>query len=342
MSIQRSVYRIQKAGNLKRLHKIEESLDLPKKGQVQIEIKCIGLNFADIFAIQGLYSATPKGSFVPGLEYAGIVKAIGEGVQNFRVGDKIMGITRFGAYATHLNIDSDYVIPLPENWSFEQGAGYLVQGLTAYYGLVYLARIQKGETVLIHSAAGGVGLMANRIAKCFNAYTIGTVGHSSKIELLKAEGYDDWIVRDSNFKKKLADSLKKRDLNIVMECIGGQIFMDGYKSLAPQGRIINYGSARYGNSSNAPNWPKLIWQYLTRPKIDPQKMIESNKAIMGFNLIWLYEKKVLMHQLLGEMSELDLDPPHIGHEFDFEDMHKALKLFQSGKTEGKVILNISN
>lgn len=342
MNTTRLTYRINKAGNLKRLKKNEENINAPSAGEVQIEIKCIGLNFADIFAILGLYGATPEGSFVPGLEYSGIVKSVGEGIQKFKSGDKIMGITRFGAYSSHINIDSNYIVPLPENWSFEQGAGYLVQGLTAYYGLVYLASIQKGETVLIHSAAGGVGTYANRIAKKFDAYTVGTIGNESKIDYLKKEGYNDWIVRDSNFKEKLKKALDNRDLNIVMECIGGHVFMEGYKAMASQGRLINYGSARYGGTSNSPNWIKLAWQYLTRPKIDPQKMIESNKAIMGFNLIWLYSKKELMHKLLDEMNELQLAAPHIGHEFDFDNLYEALKLFQSGKTKGKVVIRIKN
>lgn len=320
--------------------KLEEDLTDPQPNEVQVEVKCIGLNFADIFAILGLYSATPKGSFVPGLEYSGIIAATGEKVSHLKTGDKVMGITRFGAYASHLNIDQDYLIPLPERWSFEEGAAYLVQGLTAYYGLVYLGRIQKGETVLIHSAAGGVGLLANRIAKKYNAYTIGTVGSAGKLQILENEGYNQGIVRDKRFNKNLQEALNGRELNIVMECIGGQIFMEGYKALAPQGRLINYGSARYGGRTDSPNWVKLGWKYLTRPKIDPQKMIESNKAILGFNLIWLYQKKALMHQILREMEQLNLRAPYIGHAFDFEDLHKALKLFQSGVTSGKVIIRL--
>ncbi|MEQ8360069.1 MAG: medium chain dehydrogenase/reductase family protein [Cytophagales bacterium] len=340
MSKSRKAYRIAKAGNIKNLKLVSEDIEEPSKGEVQVEIHSIGLNFADIFAILGLYGATPKGSFVPGLEYSGIIISLGEGIEKFKIGDKVMGITRFGAYTSHINIDADYIVPLPEKWSFEEGAAYLVQGLTAYYGMVHLGRLKKGDCVLIHSAAGGVGLMANRIAKKFNAYTIGTVSSESKIEILKQEGYNDWIIRDKNFKNKLHITLNNRDLAIVMECIGGNVFKAGYNALAAQGRLINYGSARYGDNSNSPNWIRLAYLYLTRPKIDPQKMIESNKSIMGFNLIWLYQQKALMHQMLKEMNALKLQAPRIGHVFDFDDMYKAIKLFQSGKTKGKVIVNL--
>ena len=158
----RKAYQL-KAGNIKNLKIVEENLPDPAAHEVTIAVKSIGLNFADLFAIWGLYSATPKGVFVPGLEYSGVITKVGKDVQQAKVGDRIMGVTRFGAYATHLNIDHRYAIPLPEDWTFPEGAAYLVQMMTAYYGLVYLGAIQDGSTVLIHSAAGGVGLWANRI-----------------------------------------------------------------------------------------------------------------------------------------------------------------------------------
>lgn len=339
-SIDRQCYRIAKAGNIKQLKLVSEKLLVPKADEVLVKVKAIGLNFADIFAILGLYSATPKGSFVPGLEYCGVVEDVGEKVTKVEIGDKVIGVTRFGGYATHVVNSEDYLTMLPEDWSFEQGAGYLVQALTAYYGLFRLGDLRKGGTVLIHSAAGGVGLLANRMAKKIGAYTIGSIGSAAKIETLKKEGYDDWIVRDSAFKQNLKARLGDRGLDVVMECIGGKVFEAGFELLAPQGRLINYGSARYGDNSNSPNWIKLGWQYLTRPKIDPQGMIETNKAILGFNLIWLYHKKGLMEEIIAEMAKLKLDAPLVGHEFKFLELPEALKLFQSGKTIGKVVVTV--
>ncbi|MGK7389170.1 MAG: synaptic vesicle VAT-1 family membrane protein [Candidatus Cyclobacteriaceae bacterium M2_1C_046] len=336
----RRAYRINKAGNIQRLKLVEETTNDPKDNEVLVEVKTIGLNFADIFAILGLYSATPKGSFVPGLEFCGVISKTGKDVQNFKAGDRVMGVTRFGGYTSHINIEQDYVVPLPDNWSFQEGAGYLVQALTAYYGLFRLGEVKKGDTILIHSAAGGVGIQANRMAQKVGAYTIGTIGSDKKVDTLKEEGYQDYIVRDKDFKKKLGQKLKDRELNIVMECIGGPVMKAGYDLLAPQGRSVIYGSARYGDTSNKPNWLRLVYLYLKRPKIDPQKMIENNKGILGFNLIWLYHKKELMHEILQEMHELDLPAPLVGHEFKFEELPKAIKLFQSGKTTGKVVVNV--
>jgi alcohol dehydrogenase len=331
-----------KAGNLNNLSLVEEQLPEPAAGEVTIAVKAIGLNFADIFAIWGLYGATPKGVFVPGLEYAGEVVRVGKGVQHVKEGEKIMGVTRFGAYASHLNIDARYVIPLPEGWSFEEGAAYLVQVLTAYYGLVELGNLQNNHTVLIHSAAGGVGIWANRIAKAYDAYTIGSVGGSHKLDFLKQEGYDQGIVRSKQFPQDLTKALDGRELNIIMECIGGRILKQGYEALAQQGRMIVYGSARYGSVGNRPNYLRLLYYFLTRPKIDPQKMPENNKSVMGFNLIWLYNRAELMHRLLGELSEMDLGKPHVGHEFAFEELKSAILKFQTGQTIGKVVLKVNH
>ncbi|MCB0595802.1 MAG: zinc-binding dehydrogenase [Lewinellaceae bacterium] len=335
----RHAYRLH-SGSLSKMKLVEEQLPDPGPGEATIAVKAIGLNFADIFAIWGLYSATPAGEFVPGLEYAGVVARVGAGVTHLREGDEVMGVIRFGAYATHLNIDARYVLPLPQGWSFEEGAAYPVQVLTAYYALKELGAIRQGHTVLIHSAAGGVGIWANRIARQYDAFTIGTVGRAQKLEFLREEGYDKGIVRSSNFKLELEQALDGRELHLIMECIGGKILQEGYEKLAPQGRMIVYGSARYASVGNRPNYLKLAWYYLTRPRIDPQRMIESNKGVLGFNLIWLYHRAELLHQLLGELEQMDLGKPHVGHTFSLEQLKDAILLFQTGKTVGKVVVRV--
>ena len=224
--VERQVYRMPKAGSINDLKLQTEILQEPQADEVCVQVKAIGLNFADIFAMQGLYKATPPGSFIPGLEFSGEIVAVGNAVPEWKQGDKVMGATKFGGYVSHINIHHRYIVPLPADWSFEQGAGFLVQGLTAYYALTALGDLQKGMTVLIHSAAGGVGILANRICKKFEAYTIGTVGNSKKVEfLLKQESYDDVIVRDDDFYQKLRNTLGERRINLIMKCIGAKILM---------------------------------------------------------------------------------------------------------------------
>ncbi|WP_207492606.1 synaptic vesicle VAT-1 family membrane protein [Aridibaculum aurantiacum] len=338
---QRKVYRMPKAGSIKNLQLVTEALEQPKAGEVCVQVKAIGLNFADIFAMQGLYSATPPGSFIPGLEFAGEIISIGNGVHNLKVGDRVMGATKFGGYVSHININQRYVIPLPGDWSFEEGAGFLVQGLTAYYALTKLGNLQPGMNVLIHSAAGGVGIMANRICKKIGAYTIGTVGSARKVDfLLNEEGYDDVIVRDKNFAAKLQDALNNRPLQLVMECIGGDILRASWDAMAPMGRMVAYGSASFTSHTASPNYPKLIWKFLRRPKIDPLRLPSQNKSLMGFNLIFLYEQTDLMLDMLAELQALQLRPQHVGHIFSFNEMHDAIRLFQKGETMGKVVVKV--
>ncbi len=339
--IERQVYLVPKAGSIKNLTLQTEVLGKPKEEEVCVKVKAIGLNFADIFAIQGLYSATPKGSFIPGLEFSGEIIAVGSAVEGWKAGDRVMGATKFGGYVSHLNSHHRYVVPLPAGWSFEEGAGFLVQGLTAYYALTELGNLHRGATVLIHSAAGGVGILANRICKKYDAYTIGTVGSAGKAQFLReGEEYDDVIVRDQDFYQKLRHSLGSRPLHLVMECIGGKTLMQGWKAMAPMGRMVVYGNASFASHSDKPNRLQLYWKYLKRPKIDPLKLPTQNKSLMGFNLIYLYEKAEMMHQMLSELQALQLKPQHIGHVYAFEEMHKAIHLFQKGETVGKVVVKV--
>lgn len=328
------------AGNLADLHREDFQLPEPHPEEVQIEVRAIGLNFADVFAIWGLYKAAPKTNFTPGLEYAGEVVKTGSAVTHLKPGDRVMGVTRFGAYTTHLNIDARYAIPLPQGWDFATGAAYLVQTLTAYYGMVHLGNLRRGIALLIHSAVGGVGLQALKIARAYGCFTIGTVGSAEKVAFAEREGYDRVIVRGKDFEAQLRKALDGRALELVMDSVGGPFFSIPYHMLAPMGRIIVFGSARYASPGDKPNKWHMLKHWISRPKIDPQQMPENNRGVLGFNLIWLYERAELMNQLLQDLSALELAPPHVGHLYPFAQLPDAVRLFQSGKTVGKVVVHL--
>lgn len=332
----RTYHEVEKTGSLNRVKLKTASISPLVEDQVLVEVKSVGLNYADIFAILGLYSATPKGAFTPGLEFSGVVVESRD--RSYRAGDKVIGVTRFGGYTSHIIADPAYLMPLPAGWTFDEGAAFPVQTLTAYYALKTLGDIRQGQTVLIHSAAGGVGLQANRIAKRFNAFTIGVVGSEAKFDLLKKEGFDRYITRGKNFKEELHQTLIGRELHLVLEATGGKYFRYSYDALAPMGRIIAYGSAQFTPSSKSPNYLDLFIRYIFRPRVDPLSMIKANKSLMAFNLIWLYEKKSLMKQLLDEINELNLPAPVVGHRFAFNDAIEALDFFRSGKSTGKIVL----
>ena len=183
-----------------------------------------------------------------------------------------------------------------------------------------------------------MGLQAHRIAKKFQAYTIGVVGSREKFSLLEQEGFDAKIIRSPDFKTDLKGALGGRELNLVLEATGGKYFRYSYQALAPMGRVVAYGSAQFTPSSHKPNYLILALKYIFRPRVDPLSMIKANKSVMGFNLIWLYERKHLMKQLLEEIDALRLPPPKVGHVFNFDGMQEALAKFRSGTTTGKVVL----
>ena len=338
--MKRRSYRIRKVGSLNNLKLTDEEIGNPIGNEVQVEVKAIGLNFADVFTIFGLYKAAPKEDFIPGLEFSGIVSAAGNAVDDIKVGDKVMGSVRFGSYTTHLNIDRRYVTALPEGWTFEEGASFIVQALTAYYALVPLGGLKTGQTVLIHSAAGGVGIYANRIAKKFSAYTIGTVGNPSKVDLLKAEGYDDVIVRNGQFRKQLAGKLNGKQLDIVMDAVGGRVQKESFDFLTTTGRMVAYGLSQFASPGTRPNYLKLALQYITMPRYHTLTLIESNKSILGFNLIWLYDRVDMLKAMVDEIQALKLKKPFVGSVFTFDELKDAINAFQGGKTTGKVVIKV--
>ncbi len=336
--MQRRSFRISKAGSINNLKLVTENIDKPGPSEVCIEVKSIGLNFADVFTILGLYRAAPKEDFIPGLEFSGVIIEKGENVSGFELNDKVIGVIRFGAFTTHLNLDFRYLIKLPENWSFEEGASFIVQALTAYYALLPLGNLSQNQTVLIHSAAGGVGIYANRIAKKFSAYTIGTIGNKSKIELIESEGYDEIIIRNKNFKNELAQKLNGRQLDLIIDMVGGKYQKDSFDLLTTTGRLVAVGLSQFVSHSNTPNYLKLAIQYILMPRYHTLKLIESNKSILGFNLIWLYERVDLLRKMLDSIMDLNLEKPFVGKVFEFERLTDAIKLFQSGKTIGKIVV----
>lgn len=338
--MQREVYRIEKTGSIHNLQRKKELLAPPEGDEVTVEVKAIGLNFADVFSVYGLYSATPKGSFIPGLEFSGKIVKIGPNVKDFEVGDEVFGVTRFGAYTTHLNISEKTIFALPKDWSMQDGAAFAVQALTAYYALIPLVQVKEGDHVLVHSAAGGVGIMAGHIIQKKNAIAIGLVGDSVKFSILKEVGYQKFLVRSPHFKEEMKKILDGAPLKIVLECLGGRYFQDSYDLLAPMGRLVTYGSANFTPSHSFRNWFSIAYSYLTRPKIDPLSMISDNKSVLGFNLIWLWNEIDELRKHFSELMMLSLPKQTIGHEFSFDSMHDALRTMQSGQTIGKIVINV--
>ncbi|NIM01099.1 MAG: zinc-binding dehydrogenase [Acidobacteria bacterium] len=340
--MKRRAWKIEKAGRIDRLRLVEETLGSLKPDHVRVRVRAAGLNFADIFALTGLYSATPKGAFTPGLEFSGEVLEIGDEVSSSAIatGQRVMGCIRFGGYAEVVDVPASQLQPIPESWSFEQGAAFPAQTLTAWYALSTLGAVAPGQLVLVQSAAGGVGLQAMAICRALGAEPIGTVSGRHKKEFLAALGYEEVIVRSTDFAKQLDNLLSGRPLHLVLDAVGGKIQRQSYDALAPTGRMVVFGAAEYTPGKNRPRYLSSLWKYLRRPRYDPLAMIPENKSIMAFNLIWLWDDMTLFDRLMGEVAALELDPPHVGKPFPFDDAPAALEHLRSGQSIGKVVLTL--
>ena len=346
-SLTRQVWRIPKAGSLARLALVEEHLPAPGAGEVQVEVQTVGVNFADVFACLGLYSATPRGSFIPGLECAGRIRRIGAGVSGWREGDAVIVLTRFGGYASHLNVDARTLWPLPQGWSLDDAAAYPVQALTAWYGLVPLGAAKAGSIVLVQSAAGGVGINALHALRRLQARPVALVGSASKSDWLIERFELDpraVVIRGPSLAHDLDAALAHyngRGFDLVLDAVYGEGFQIAFDRLAPEGRHVLYGAADFMGAGKRPNFLRLAWQYLRRPRLDPLAMIPLNRGLLAFNLIWLWEQASRLPESMRATLELIPERPHIGGAFPFDRAHDALAAIQSGRTTGKLILRLS-
>jgi len=351
VSTMRRIWRVPRAGDLGRLELVEDALPSPAPGEVQVAVGAVGLNFADALALLGLYSATPKGAFTPGLEAAGVVVAVGPPVASrpvYAVGDRVIVLTRFGGYATHLNSDTRYVYRTPAGYSDAEAAAYAVQSLTAWYGLERLGAVKAGDTVLVQSAAGGVGLQALAMIERRGAQAIAVVGSDTKADFIAAhtglERHAIVVRRRTGFDAALDGALAavgRTGFDCVFDAVLGPFFQPAFARLAPEGRYVLYGAAEFTPRGRRRNWIRLAWQWWRRPRLDPLAMISDNRGLLAFNLIWLWESVDRLPEGYAALGALDLPPPHVGQRYRFEDARLALDELQAGHTIGKSVLIVT-
>ena len=343
----REVWRIDRVGALDRLTRRAEPIGPPAAGEVRVAVKAIGLNFADIFACLGLYSATPKGSFIPGLEFSGVVEALGPGVDDVAVGDRVLGLTRFGGYVTAINASTTVLRPVRDDWSFAEAAAFPVQTLTAWYGLVTLGAVQRDDVVLLQSAAGGVGLQALALLGALGARVIAVVGSEAKRDWLVRErsvAVDRIVVRSeqtfaASLDRALA-ALGADGFDLVFDAVSGPYFQPAFARMRPEGRHVIYGAADFMTPGVRRNWWHLAWAYLRRPRVDPLQMISDNRSVMGFNLIWLWNKANDLGAYFVAIDRVLTAPPLASRRFAFGDMPAAMRHLQGGQSVGKVVVEV--
>jgi NADPH:quinone reductase-like Zn-dependent oxidoreductase len=321
---------------------LREAPDLvPKRGEVRIRVKACGVNFADVLARLGLYPDAPKLPAVVGYEVAGLIDAVGEGVQR-AVGERVFAITRFGGYSDVVCVPSLAAVPLPESMSYEEGAALPVNYLTAYEMLIQMGSLKHGEHVLIHSAGGGVGLAAIDLCNIIGAEIYGTAS-AGKHAMLKSRGVKYTIdYRTQDYEAEVKRLTKGHGVHIVLDPLGGENWKRGYRCLAPTGRLVIFGisDAVAGKSRSILS---ILQTLLHTPvfSFTPLRLMSDNKAIIGVNLGHLWDEFELLgtwlRQVLAWYREGKIHPT-IAATFPLAQAASAHHYIQDRKNIGKVVL----
>ena len=326
--------------------KVEERPDPPVvPGEVRIAVKAAGINFADTMARNGTYPDAPATPCVVGYEVAGEVDQVGEGVKDFAVGDRVIAGTRFGGYAEKVSVHHDQVLPLAADLSFEQGAAIPVNYATAYAGLVIMGGLREGDRVLIHAAAGGVGIAATQIARNIGAEIFGTAS-AGKHDAIREQGVEHAIdYRSTNFADEIKRITKGSGVDVVMDAVGPSSFRKSYRSLRSGGRLIMFGGSEIttGESRDLKAVVKALTAMprATMPWWKSLAIMNENKGVFGLNMLKWWDSEGSLDRALDPLAadfEAGTLVPVVAEAFPFDKAADAHRYLGEGKNIGKVVL----
>lgn len=314
----------------------------PKTGEVRVAVKLAGLNFAEVSARQGLYPDAPKPPCVVGYEGSGVVEAVGEGVTDLSVGDRVSYMSRFGGHASHVVVPADQALRMPDAMSFEDGAAIPVNYLTAHHMLFEIARIRPGAHVLVHMAAGGVGTAALQLCQTVDNVTTYGTASAKKHDHVRAHGCTHPIdYRTKDYKEEVMRLTDGRGVDVVLDALGGPDWRKGYELLAPVGILVAFGLANSNTGSGKRNLFHVLGQLIRMPRFSPMKLMDDNRTVSGCNMGHLWdEKKLLRRQLeaLMRFYEEGAIKPHVHAIHSFENAAEAFGDIEQGRNLGKVLM----
>jgi NADPH:quinone reductase-like Zn-dependent oxidoreductase len=325
--------------------RVEERPDpQPGPGQVRVAVRAAGINFADLMARVGLYSDAPKLPAVVGYEFAGDVESVGDGVTDIEAGQRVLGGCRFGGYAELVVAGVEEIVPLPDDWSYEEGAALPVHYATAYAGLVRYGSLRPGERVLLHAAAGGVGIAATQIAKLTGAGAIYGTASGSKHDAIRAIGVDHPIdYTSTDFRRELRRITgEKQPLDLVMDAVGGSSFRKSYSLLRAGGRLVCFGASSVmgGEKRDLKSIARML---ATTPVFHPMPMMQSSRAVIGLNMLTLWDEHGSLADYvnpLREWVEGGQIRPVVAEAFPLERGADAHRYMGERKNVGKVVLTL--
>jgi NADPH2:quinone reductase len=301
-------------------------VDEPTPGpeDVLVEVHSVGIAFPDLLLSKGEYQLRPEPPFTLGVDFAGTVVS---GPEKFTEGQRVVGVLPYGGGAERVVAPATSVFALPDRLSFDQGAAMPMNYLTAHFALVERGGLRKGETVLVHGAAGGVGTATIQVAKGWGARTIAVCSTAEKLEVARAAGADEAVLLDG-FKDSVAGLTAGAGVDVVMDVVGGEVFTDSLRSLAPQGRLLVVGFAA-GQGI---------------PQVKVNRLLLNNVDVRGvgwgaYAMVRPGYMKQQWAELLPLMSDGTIEPP-IGATYALEDFGQALVDLDDRKALGKLVVHV--
>ncbi|CAF0751639.1 unnamed protein product [Brachionus calyciflorus] len=315
---------------------------LEKDDQVIVRVKASGLNFAELMQRQGLYKPQSKTPYTPGFEAAGVVEEVGSEVTEFKVNDRVLVFNGNGIWKEVVCLPKSNLVKIPESMSFEDGAGLLVNYLTAYQILFRMVNIKKGDKVLIHMAAGGVGFAATQLCKTVpDVVVIGTAS-ASKHEAIKQNGVTHAIDYTKSDYVQEVKNLFPDGIDVVLDPLNGDNAIKGYGLLRPFGRICHYGAASITSESRSfVSAFKAWWKCLTVTSLD---IMSENKCVSGYHLGYLLGNPACSEEMSKDIAHLmdmyQQGQIKIQHDstFAYSKIGEAMKRMHSRLNVGKIIL----
>jgi len=311
----------------------------PGPGQALIRVRASGVNFADVMARLGLYPDAPPRPCVVGYEVAGTVEAVGPGVDvDLAVGRRVVALTRFGGYAEAIAVPAAQVFPLRDTMPFEEAAAIPVNYLTAVLMLRHFGNVKRGERVLVHAAAGGVGMAAIQLCRIAGAEVIGTAS-AGKHALLREAGVAHAIdYRTQDFETEVRRLTGGRGVDIVLDATGA--FRKSYRCLAPLGRLVCFGVSGAATGVK-PSRLAAVKRLVTLPWFHPIRLMNDNKAVIGVNLGHLWNHiELLRDEMLALLDDWAAGRirPVVGKTFPLAEAAAAHRYIQERQNVGKVVL----
>lgn len=274
----------------------------PGPGEVRVEVRAAGVNFADLMARMGMYPDGPPPPCVVGYEVSGVIDAVGEGVGPSRVGARVIAATRFGGYSSHVIVPDGAAVEMPESMGFHTATAIPVTGLTAWMILEEMHRVRAGDRVLVHSAGGGVGLMACDLIKRRGAIAVGTAS-AAKHDFLREWGYDELVdYRAVDYEEALKDGAP---FDLVMDPLGGKNWGKGLRLLRPGGKLACFGMS-VNATGKMGNRLGMIRNVLGIPWIAMSVvgLINGNKGVLGINMGRMWSERERLVEWLGALVRL--------------------------------------